>query len=255
MPEALEDGRLTILVLGSDSDAGRRARGKAFLTDAITVVSIDEDGSDAALISLPRDTVDLPMPGGGTWTGKVNSVTVLQSPELMRDMMALLLGVPIDHYVLVDMDDFRRLVDAVGGVTVSVPYALSDKRCTIGAGTQTLGGDLALCFARHRTTDSDYARAGRHQQLLIALRDRIVSGEVDLGALAAALPSLRTDIPLESIPAYAPILAAAADAPVERLVLSPPNYTTFVGMAGARGWISVPNVPAIQAAVDALVSD
>ncbi|HEX6127752.1 MAG TPA: LCP family protein, partial [Candidatus Limnocylindria bacterium] len=138
MPEALEDGRLTILVLGSDSDAGRRARGKAFLTDAITVVSIDEDGSDAALISLPRDTVDLPMPGGGTWTGKVNSVTVLQSPELMRDMMALLLGVPIDHYVLVDMDDFRRLVDAVGGVTVSVPYALSDKRCTIGAGTQTL---------------------------------------------------------------------------------------------------------------------
>jgi LCP family protein required for cell wall assembly len=254
-PQGLEDGRLTVLVLGSDSDTRRQARGKAFLTDAITVVSVTDDGENVAMVSLPRDTVDLPLPGGGTWTGKANSIAVLRSPEVMRDTMSLLLGIPIDHYLMVDMDDFQRLVDDLGGVTVSVPYSLADKRCTIGAGTQTLNGWQALCYARHRVADSDYARAGRHQQLLLALRDRALEGEVDVPGLGNGLSSLRTDIPLDSLPAYADLLRTSAGAAVSRLVLAPPDYTTFVGMAGARGWISIPDVPAIQAAVDGLLAD
>ena len=254
-PAGLEDGRLTILVLGSDSDTRRRARGKAFLTDAITVVSVTQDGDRVALVSLPRDTVDLPLPGGGTWTGKVNSIAVLRSPEVTRDTMSLLLGIPIDHYLMVDMDDFRRLVDDVGGVTVSVPYTLADTRCTIGAGTQTLNGWQALCYARHRAVDSDYARAGRHQELLLSLRDRVLDADVDMPRFASRLSSLRTDIPLDALSAYADLLRSSAGAAVSRLVLDPPDYTTFVGMAGARGWISIPDVPAIQAAVDGLLSD
>jgi LCP family protein required for cell wall assembly len=219
------------------------------------VVSVTADGDRVALVSLPRDTVDLPLPGGGTWTGKVNAISVLRSPEVMRDTMSLLLGIPIDHYLMVDMDDFRRAVDDLGGVTVAVPYTLADSRCTIGAGTQTLNGWQALCYARHRVVDSDYARAGRHQQLLIALRDRILDGDVDAPRLAGRLSSLRTDIPLDALPAYADLLRSSEGAAISRLVLAPPEYTTFVGMAGARGWISVPDVPAIRAAVDALLGD
>ena len=89
----------------------------------------------------------------------------------------------------------------------------------------------------------------------MALRDQILTGDQDVAALAGALPTLQTDIPLGELPAYADLLRRSADAQVDTLLLIPPNYTTFVGMAGARGWISVPNVPAIQAAVDALVSD
>ena len=254
-PAGLDDGRLTVLVLGSDSDTRRRERGKAFLTDAITVVSVTADGGEVAMVSLPRDTVDVPLPGGGTWTGKVNAIAVLRSPELMRDTMALLLGIPIDHYLMVDMDDFRRLVDDLGGVRVAVPYTLADSRCTIGAGTQTLNGWQALCYARHRVVDSDYARAGRHQQLLLALRDQILDGEVDAPRLAARLSSLRTDIPLDALRAYADLLRDSEGAAVSRLVLAPPEYTTFVGIAGARGWISIPDLPAIQAAVDGLLTD
>ena len=243
------DGRFTVLVLGSDSSAERRARGKAGLTDAIVVLSVADDGSDVVLVSLPRDTTDLAMPDGSIWRNKVNAITAIRGAAVMRDTMALLLGIPIDGYVLVDMDDFARLVDAVGGVTVSVPYTLSDKRCTINPGTQHLNGALALCFARNRATDSDYARDGRHQQLLLAIRDRLLAGTVNVGALVSSLPSLTTDLPLGNLAAYVDILGRSRDAHVDRLVLAPPTYTTFAGTTADRGWISIPNVPAIRAAV------
>lgn len=243
------DGRFTVLVLGSDSSAARRVRGKAGLTDAITVVSVADDGSDIALVSLPRDTSDLPMPDGSTWTRKLNAITAILGPEAMRQAMALLLDVPIDGYVLVDMDDFTRLVNAVGGVTVTIPSTLSDTRCTISAGTQHLNGDLALCFARNRASDSDYARAGRHQQLLLAIRDRILSGGVNVASLIGSLPSLTTDLPLANLPSYLALLHESRSASVQRLVLAPPTYTTFVGSTVDRGWISIPNVPAIRQAV------
>ncbi|MGI8830723.1 MAG: LCP family protein [Candidatus Limnocylindria bacterium] len=252
-PAALDDGRLNVLVLGTDSDAGRRARGMGYLTDAITLLSVAADGSDVALFSLPRDSSDIPMPDGTVWTGKVNAITPTLGPATMRDAMSLLIGVPIDHYVMIDMDDFRRIVDAIGGVTVDVPYALADNRCVIGAGTQYLDGALALCFARHRAVDSDYARAGRHQQLLLAIRDRLAAGGVDIAALTGALGSLQTDIGASEIPILLDLAARAQTATVQRLVLDPPEFTSFAGIAGARGWISVPNGGAIRAAVAAML--
>jgi LCP family protein required for cell wall assembly len=242
-------------VLGSDSSADRRARGASWLTDAITVVSVNASGKDIDLISLPRDTVDLRLPDGTIWSGKANSLVPLRDLPTMRDAMGLLLGIHIDHYIMVDMDDFARVVDAAGGVTVTVPYTLSDKRCVFGPGVQHLQGGLALCYARHRYSDSDYARMGRHQELLLALRQQIRRNDVDVSALAAALPSLQTDIPLSDLPYYADFLRKSRQAEVQTLLLTPPTYTTFTGLAGARGWISVPNVPAIQAAVAARLAD
>jgi LCP family protein required for cell wall assembly len=249
----LEDGRLTVLVLGSDSSALRRARGTGGLTDAITVVSIAADGSNVALISLPRDSVDFPMPDGSTWHTKVNAITELRGVETMREAMAGVFGIQIDHYVLVDMDDFPKIVDAVGGVTVSVPYTLSDNRCTIPAGTRHLDGALALCFARNRHSDSDYARAGRHQQLLLALRDGFLDGGVDLPALVASLHSLQTDIDVSELPQYLELLQRSVDAQVHQLVLQPPTYTTFAGTTPDRGYISIPDIDAIHAAVAQLI--
>ncbi|MBW3631880.1 MAG: LCP family protein [Chloroflexi bacterium] len=248
----LADGRYTVLVLGSDSDSQRRARGKGWLTDAITVISVATDGSRIAMFSLPRDTSDIPMPDGSVWARKVNAMAPTLGPAATRDAMGLLLGIPIDRYALIDMDDFRRLVDAVGGVTVHLPYAIADNRCSIGAGTHHLGGSLALCFARHRAVDSDYARAGRHQQLLLAIRDRIMSGAADPGAVVASLGSLQTDIPATEIPTLMALAGSAQSADVNRVVFGP-EYMSYAGIAGARGWISVPDVGAIRATVGALV--
>jgi LCP family protein required for cell wall assembly len=248
-PAALNDGRLTVLMLGSDSSAGRRQRTSQYLTDAITVVSVTENGRRLGLISLPRDTVDVPLPGGGVWSGKINALSLLRGPATVRGAMELLLGIRIDHYVQLDMDDFRKIVRQLRGVRVRVPYTLHDERCTISKGVQVMYAERALCYARHRYSDSDFARNRRHQQLLVAIRDRMLRHDVNYRGMIRSFGSLRTDVRLADIGAFADLLRRSRHAQISRLILAPPTYTTFVGLAGSRGWIQVPNVPAIQQAV------
>ena len=250
LPAFADDGRLTVLVLGSDSSAVRRSQGASALTDVITVVSVGEDGDGVALFSLPRDTTDVELPDGTLWTAKLNALAPTLGPRVAADTIGRLLGVTIDHYVQIDMDDLARLVDAVGGVTVDVSHTLSDTYCTIAPGRQHLDGALALCFARHRQTDDDYARAGRHQVLLLALRDAVVSRDVDVAALLGSLGSLQTDIDLATVGRLLEVAELSASSAPAQVVLGPPTYTNFVGIAGARGWISTPNSEAIRAAVD-----
>ena len=252
-PIAWSDARINILVLGSDSNSTRRSRGEGWLTDAITLVSVAPDGSHVALFSLPRDSSDIPMPDGSIWGGKANSIAPILGPAAMRDAMSMLFGVPIDYYVMVDMDGFRQAVDWVGGVTVGTPYMLADSVCTIGAGVHHLDGAHALCFARHRAVDTDYARADRHQQLLLALRDQVLASQADLGVMAGSIGSLTTDVPASDIGFLAQLAWATSGAAVERVVFGP-EYMTFTGFAGERGWISVPSVPAIQSTVAALIT-
>lgn len=252
-PIAWAEARVNILVLGSDSNASRRSRGEGWLTDAITLVSVAPDGSHVALFSLPRDSSDIPMPDGSIWGGKANAIAPILGPAVMRDAMSLLFGVPIDYYVMIDMDGFRQAVDWVGGVTVGTPYMLADSVCTIGAGVHHLNGSDALCFARHRAVDTDYARADRHQQLLLALHGQVLASQADLGVLAGSIGSLQTDVPASDFGYLAELATMSAGAAVERVVFGP-EYSTFTGFAGERGWISVPSVPAIQSTVAALTS-
>ena len=250
-PAALADGRLTVLFLGSDSSAGRRHRTHKYLTDAITVVSVTENGRRLALISLPRDTADVPMADGSIWSGKINSMSLLRGPATVQDTMEVLLGIRIDHYVQIDMDDFRSVIRRLDGVRVRVPYTISDVRCTIRAGVRIMQADRALCYARHRYSDSDYARARRHQQLLLEIRDKMLRSEVNYRDMIRNFVMLRTDVRLLDISAFADLVRRTRHAKVTRLILAPPAYTTFAGVAGSRGWISIPNVPVIQQAVAA----
>ena len=252
-PAGFEDGRLTMLVLGSDSSAQRAAVGAGGLTDGITVVSVREDGTGLTIISLPRDTSDVPMPDGGIWTGKINALAPTLGAEVAADAIGLLLGVQIDNYVQIDMDDLVRIVDAVGGVSIDVPSRLADSSCVIEPGVNHMSGWLALCYARHRQTDDDYARAGRHQLLLLAIRDALFANEIDVPALVASLGSLETNLDLADLDGLALVAAGSQGIEAQRVVLGPPNYTLFVGIAGERGWISTPNVPAIQSRVAELL--
>jgi LCP family protein required for cell wall assembly len=248
-PVGFEDGRLTVLVLGSDSSAQRAAVGEGGLTDVMTVVSVRTDGSGLVLVSIPRDTSDVPMPDGSVWTAKLNALAPTLGPEVAGAAIGLLLGVQVDNYVQINMDDLVRIVDAVGGVSVEVPRQLSDAACTINPGLNRLNGWLALCYARHRQTDDDYARAGRHQLLLLAIRDAVLASQIDVPSLVAGLGSLQTDLDLSRLDQLVQIAARSQDLEAQRVVLGPPDFTLFVGIAGERGWINTPNVPAIQSRV------
>jgi len=206
-PVPLDEGmlsrRFTVMVAGVDSSRSRRAGGLDDRnTDALMVVSVSADQSQMAIFSLPRDTVDVPMADGTVYRGKVNGIAQRFGMEALRGAMATLLGVPIDRYIGVDMDDFVWMVDAVGGIRVDVQARIVDPKVhlRLEPGPTHLDGATALSFARTRA-DSDYGRAARQQQVVLALVHQWLDpGASTLFAKLRLLASLETDFTLAEIP-------------------------------------------------------
>jgi LCP family protein required for cell wall assembly len=258
LDESLLDRRVTVLVLGTDNNDIRRARGYDENTDAMLVVSIDAAHRQISMLSLPRDTVDVPMADGRTWTAKINSLRPVEGYEAAVGTFETLFGVPIDYYIEIDMADFGRLVNAVGGVDVVNANRLYDPAIELDmpAGPVHLDGNGAARYVRTRV-DMDYARAQRAQQVLVALVEKLVDPATELDPIAflAGLKSLKTDIPLDKLPTFIEIARRAHDAAVVGEVMGPPRFALFQGYAGARGWVMLPNLPEMRAYARSVMGD
>jgi LCP family protein required for cell wall assembly len=253
LDQAMLARRFTVLVAGADTSTARRAGGLTdWNTDALMVISVSADKSRITMMSLPRDTVDIPMPDGSIYHRKVNSIAQHLGMEALRGAMAKLLGVPIDRYIRVDMDDFTRIVDAVGGIDVEVKTRIFDPHVHLNLfpGPTHLTGVQALSFSRSRNADSDYARAARQQQVILALvRKWLAPSMGSLIAGLGAMSSLQTDIGLAELPTLLEIGRRSASASVTAIVLKPPRFSIFVGFEpnSIRGWVMIPDIPAIRA--------
>lgn len=183
------DGRINVLFLGM----GGKGHPGGQLTDTIMVASILPDDGKVALISLPRDLY-IPIPDHGY--GKLNSAHAIGEqaetgggPALAKEAISDLIGMPIHYYVRIDFDGFVKLVDALGGLDVTVENAISDPYFPaddmisydpfyIKAGPTHMSGSTALKYARSRETTSDFDRARRQQQLIKAIKDKAFSASV-----------------------------------------------------------------------------
>ncbi len=256
--QALLDSRLTVMIIGTDSNSRRLRQGADINTDSMIVASVGADGARIDSVSLPRDTVDIPRPDGSIYGGKINSLYRYVGAAGLRDAFESLYGIQIDYYAALNMDDLARLVDAVGGIDMEVPYTLSDPSLGFyaDAGVQHFDGLNALLYARSRHADSDYARALRQQQLLVTLARKLAdpATEIDLPAVLSALGSLETDVPFDKLPTLVAIGRRAAGAAVVPQVLGPPAYALFEGIEnGPRGWVMIPNVPAMRGYVQSVM--
>ena len=255
---AVLDRRWTVLYVGTDLNAGREDNGDVANTDALMLVSLSADQSELTLVSLPRDTVDVPLADGGTWPGKINSVYRERGVDELVGAMETLYAVPIDAHVVLDMDDFSRLVDAAGGIEVSPDEPLVDPivRLDLSAGDQVLDGPTTLGYVRTRV-DQDYGRMGRQQEVVVALVDRLLDPDTDLDLQAAldSFDSLETDLPLEDLPTLLELARRARDAEMHHLLVDPP-LITFEGDRGdGRGYVLEPDVEAIRDAVQELIGE
>ncbi len=255
----LLDRRWTVLFVGTDLNEAREADGASPSTDALMLVSLSADASRLSMVSLPRDTVDVPLPDGGSWPRKINALYAAEGVNALVAAMETLYGVPVDGYLALDMDDFTRLVDAVGGVDVAPEQPLRDPivRLDLEAGPQEIDAATANGYVRTRV-DQDYGRMGRQQEVLLGIVERLADPEsdVDLEALLDSLDSLETDLPLDELPTMVELARRATDADVERLVIGPPDMITFEGdRGGGRGYILEPGIDAIRAEVGVLIGD
>lgn len=263
------DGRYNILLLGGDAGPDR----DGMRPDSITVVSIDAASGQAVTIGLPRNMEDVPFDEGSPLAavypegyGSIDGCEVdvcllnsiyteveLVSPEMypgaaaqgsepgiegMRDAAEAVTGLEIQYYVLIDMQGFSDLIDALGGVTMTV-----ENRVPMGAGhdengdevpitewiepgTQVLDGYHALWYARSRYETSDYDRMQRQSQLQEAILQQFNPANVlsKFQAVASAgAQVVRTDIPQGMLGYFVDLASKTKRLPVTRVALVPPE--------------------------------
>jgi LCP family protein required for cell wall assembly len=254
----LLDRRWTVLYVGTDLNERRENEGQGPNTDALMLVSLSADGSRLTLVSLPRDTVDLPLADGSTYDGKINGLYNERGIEELVGSMEALYGVEIHGHLVLDMEDFAAVVDAVGGLEVSPDAPLTDPIVDLDLepGPQMLDANQTLGYVRTRV-DQDYGRMGRQQEVIVALVRELVDpdAEIDLAGLIEGLDSLETDLPFDQLPTLVELARRGAEAEVDNVLIEPP-LITFEGDRGdGRGYILEADVDAIRADVQGLIGD
>ncbi len=227
--------RITFLIVGIDFMTGRAH----WLTDTMILVSIDTSTEKVAIVSVPRDTSNFDLYYGG-WVGPTFKLNYLMtaagsasfgSPDppmkTLENEIGFLVGVRVDYYAAVDLEGFSKMIDAIGGVDVVNKRAINDPftGTFVPAGPVHLDGPNALKYVRSRegAGDSDYTRAARQQDVLVAVQHKVTSP-----AVLPALPSLlslagqtvKTDFPMNTAKNY--VAAATHVSATEQCVLGPP---------------------------------
>lgn len=200
-------GQINVLLLGM---RGENMDGGGLLADTIMVAAIKPAENKVALISVPRDLY-VQDPGTSSHS-KINAIHALyeekgegKGMETMKQVVAEVTGLPIHYVVRLDFRGFKELVDTVGGVDVYLDKPFTEPsqfegeaaaNFSLPAGKNHLNGEKALFFVRARYTSSDFERAKRQQQVLIALKDKLLTlGTLgDFGKASNILNILGNDV-------------------------------------------------------------
>jgi polyisoprenyl-teichoic acid--peptidoglycan teichoic acid transferase len=249
------DGRYNVLLLGGDSGAGRWG----LRPDSLTVASIDADTGRTVLISLPRNMAKFPFAEGSVMHKQfpkgfdcegcyLNGVSTWaqdhadlfgksDNPGVDATIMAVegITGLKLNYWAMVNMQGFRNLVDAVGGVTLKVRAPIpvgglgSDVTGYIQPGVRKLNGHDTLWFARSREGSDDYSRMARQKCVMSAML-RQISPQVALrnfqSIAQASSEMLSTDIPSSEVDRFIDLALKARDQRVASLSLVPPMINT-----------------------------
>jgi LCP family protein required for cell wall assembly len=231
--------------------------------DVMLLVEIDVATGKTAMIGIPRNPQNAPLPPGpaldavacGCYRPLLNALYVeatILHPErwpgegavagigAVRSVVSELTGRPIDAVLVADLWGVIKVVDAMGGIDIDVPFSIYDHaypdpihgrtELYIPAGRQHFDGRMTLAYARTRHQDSDYQRMTRQQTVLLAIRDDIGPKTI-LNApelFRAAKGFAWTDLPRESLPNLVTLFGNARAASVQSLRIVPPKYPSWL---------------------------
>ncbi len=247
------DGRYNVALLGGDAGAGRWG----LRPDSITIASIDADTGKTVLISLPRNMTNFPFAEGSvmdeqfpdgfdadylngvsTWAGDHTSLfPTSDNPGIDATLMAIegITDLEINYWAMVNLDGFKNLVDAVGGVTLNVrepiPVGLPHESYFhyIEPGERKLNGQDTLWFARAREGSDDYSRMARQKCVMNAMLQQI-SPQVALRNFqkiaSASAAMVSTSIPASEVGRFLELAVKAKGQQVSTLSLVPPQVNT-----------------------------
>ncbi|AYV26420.1 Putative transcriptional regulator YwtF [Streptomyces sp. ADI95-16] len=279
----LSPGAKNILMVGSDSRDGANGKhGKDLTTmqsDTLMVLRIAANRKWAAVVSLLRDSwVQIPAcdRGDGTQSAphpfKINAAYAIGSAGGdARSAAACTIktiehntGLRIDHFITLDFQGFKGMVNALGGIEICPKQAIHDKkaRLDLEAGCQTVRDEHALGYVRTRYSvgdGSDIGRIGRRQEFMQALatraQEKLTSPGDVYAFLDAATKSITIDTGLAGIPPLYGLASKLQDIPKDRLAfLTVPNYPREVDIPTDKANISW-QYPQAHTLFDALAKD
>jgi len=263
------DGRYNFMLLGGDAGADR----DGLRPDSISVVSVEAATGKATIVGIPRNMLYVPFVEGSPMLAEypdgygtdgcdvdvclINSIYTeveLYHPELypdalangsnpgiegMRDAVEGLLGIQIQYYVLIDMQGFADLIDALGGITIDVSERLpvtdevdengqpyDPDTSWIEPGVQLMNGDTALAYARIRAGTTDYARMERQRQVQEAIIQQFEPANILTKFQAVAQAGsqvVSTDIPQAMLGPFVDLASKSRSLDIATLELVPPD--------------------------------
>src|SRR5690625_124593 len=159
-----EREQLNVLILGIDSKSGSTGR-----SDSLMVMTLKPETNSMQLISIPRDTRTLIV--GKGFDDKINHAYAFGGEEMAIATVENFLNIDIDYHVSLNMTGLQRLIDELGGITVTNELEWSDKSYTFNKGPVDLDGQKALAYVRMRKQDpsGDFGRAKRQRQVVEAI--------------------------------------------------------------------------------------
>ena len=174
-----DDNIIRIMLLGVDQrkdDVGR--------SDTLMVAAVDTTSEKTALLSIPRDTCT-EIDGNGY--DKINHAYAFGGHELSQKSVEHLLGVPMDHYIIIDIQAFKRIIDMIGGVDIDVEKRMHYEDpwdddgglvIDLSPGEQHMDGEKAIQYVRYRDGEGDIGRIGRQQKFMKAVLAKVISPEI-----------------------------------------------------------------------------
>ena len=252
---AAHHGRYNILLLGGDS--GRDRWG--LRPDSITVASVDEDTGKTVLFGLPRNMMNFPFPRGSVMadqfpdtydcaTCELNSLATYAADhkdlfqgysnpgvEATKEGVEGITGLKINYYAMVNLQGFRSMVEALGGLRLNVrdriPIGGVGGPVTgyIEPGVQRLNGFQTLWFARSRESADDYSRMARQKCVINAMLQQLSPRTVITkfeGIAKASEKLVTTDLPASELGTFAQLAMKARSQPLRTVSFVPPAIST-----------------------------
>ena len=249
------DGRFNVLLLGGDSGAGRWG----LRPDSLTVASIDAETGRTVLVGLPRNMSDFPFAKGSVMAEQfpdgfdcegcyLNGVSTWaqdntelfprsDDPGVDATVMAVegITGLKINYWAMVNLEGFKDLVDAVGGVTLNVRQPIpvgglgDDVTGYIQPGVRHLNGHDTLWYARAREGSDDYSRMARQKCVMNAMLEQVSPQDAlrnfeEIATASAAM--IATDLPASELDRFLDLALEARDQKISTVSLVPPLVDT-----------------------------
>ena len=224
-----------LLLIGIDARPGETT-GRS---DTMIIVTLDPDGNVIKLTSIMRDLyVEIP----GRKNNRINATYVFGGPELLMETIELNFGVHIDHYIAVNFSMLGKLIDSIGGLTLTVENEYYMRRINavikqdnrvLGIdrndqlltepGDQLMTGKQAQAYARYRygTADGDFGRTVRQREIITKIFEKLnqMTAIELMGLVVDNFDNVYTNLSVSDLASYAPVLISMKDAEIQEMRL------------------------------------